>query len=214
VCPGRRRRSTWLSRVGRPKGNNRPTRSGRQVRRGERAASSNIRFVPARLFSGCRIRHRAPPALPRAQAKRGASEGWSTRAGRKTRTGSCSERRGAPHRRKTSRIVASRFSSRGTVEAVSIHGVSRKPTCDGGGVTSGVTGRQRRSRAGSETASGARVSKKHQRPSARVKYPSSSTHGPPKRVQRVVKRRILRSHRSQGRTKQVGNQGRGYRSGR
>jgi hypothetical protein len=106
------------------------------------------------------------------------------------------------------------FSSRGTVEAVSIHGVSRKPTCDGGGVTSGVTGRQRRSRAGSETASGARVSKKHQRPSARVKYPSSSTHGPPKRVQRVVKRRILRSHRSQGRTKQVGNQGRGYRSGR
>jgi len=41
--------------------------------------------------------------------------------------------------------------------------------------------------------------------------PSSSPHGPPKRVQRVVKRRILRSHRSQGRTKQVGNRGRGYR---
>lgn len=44
--------------------------------------------------------------------------------------------------------------------------------------------------------------------------PSSSPHGPPKRVQSVVKRRILRSHRSQGRTKQVGNRGRGYRSGR
>ena len=63
------------------------------------------------------------------------------------------------------------LSSRGAVEAVSIHGASRKPTCNGGGVTSGVTRRQSRSRAGSETASGARVSKKHQRPGARVKYP-------------------------------------------
>lgn len=99
--------STWLSRVGRPKGNNRPTCTGRQsgAGRGQRARTQ----VRARAsVSGCRIRHRAPPALPRAQAKRGASEGWSTRAGRKTRTGSCSERRGAPHRRKTSRIVASR----------------------------------------------------------------------------------------------------------
>lgn len=168
--PGRRRRSTWLSRVGRPKGNNRPTRNGRQsgVGRGQRARTQ----VRARAsVSGCRIRHRAPPALPRAQAKRGASEGWSTRAGRKTRTGSCSERRGAPNRRKTSRIVASRFSSRGAVEAVSILGVSRKPTCDGGGVTQGVTGRQRRCRAWSETATGARVSKKHQRPGARAKTP-------------------------------------------
>jgi hypothetical protein len=131
--------------VGRPKGNNRPTRSGRRsgAGRGQRARTQ----VRARAsVSGCRIRHRAPPALPRAQAKRGASEGWSTRARRKTRTGSCSERRGAPYRRKTSRIVASHslHGGRWKRSRSTEHHASRP--VNGGGVTSGVTRRQRRSR--------------------------------------------------------------------
>jgi hypothetical protein len=45
--------------------------------------------------------------------------------------------------------------------------------------------------------------------------PSSLPHGPPKRVQHVVKRRTLRSHRTGlknlSRTKQVGNGEHGYR---
>jgi hypothetical protein len=92
----------WVARKGTTARRVTDDRSG--AGRGQRA---RIQVRARASVSGCRIRHRAPPALPRAQAKRGASEGWSTRAGRKTRTGSCSERRGAPHRRKTSRIVAS-----------------------------------------------------------------------------------------------------------
>lgn len=66
------------------------------------------RFVPARQNSGCRLRHRTPPASrARKQSERlvrGGQPGWR----RKTRTGSCSERRRVPFRRKASRIAASR----------------------------------------------------------------------------------------------------------
>jgi len=86
------------------------------------------------------------------------------------------------------------------VEAVSILGAPRKPTCEwrrrdfgGDAASEAQSCRERDSVRGSGV-------QKHQRPGARVKYLSSSPHGPPKRVQRVVKRRILRSHRSQGRT--------------
>lgn len=73
---------TWLSRVGRARKSaaRHPTRTGRRSGAGEGQRARRQRFVPARRNRGCRIRFRTPPAHRAAQAKRGASEGWTTRA--------------------------------------------------------------------------------------------------------------------------------------
>jgi hypothetical protein len=82
--------------------------------------------------------------------------------------------------------------SRGPVEAVSILRLPRKLSFNGGSEVRRVTGCQRRSRERSE------IRGPHgQHPAPRKgQNPSSLPHGPSKRVQRVVKRRTLRSHRT------------------
>jgi len=113
--------------------------------------------VPARQYSGCRLRHRTPPASRAAQAKREASEGWTTRASSEdTRGELLRTKRGAvPEEGVSDRDKPSL--SRETGEAISIQRASRKPTCKGGGETWWVTRRQRRSREWSETARWTRV---------------------------------------------------------
>jgi len=152
-----------------------------------RARASTIRLQTSASNTFC---------LPRAQAKRGASKGWTTRA-------SSEDTRGELLRAKTGAVPEEGVSDRGKPslsreagEAVSIQRPSRKPTCKGGGVTRRVTGCQRRSREWSETAllgSGAQKASTTRREG---QYPSSSPRGPPKRIQCVVKRRILRSSHS------------------
>ena len=94
--------------------------------------------------------------------------------------------------------------SRGPVKAISILRASRKLSCEGGSVTRRVTGCQRRSRERSEI-----TSSTGEIPAAREgEYPSSLPHGPPKRVQRVVKRRTHRSHRTTLKTSSRTKQGR------
>jgi len=99
-------------------------------------------------------------------------------------------------------------SSRGAFEAVSILRPPRKLSCKGGSVTRRVTRCQRRSRVRSER----RARAGFPRAAREGQHPSSLPHGPPKRVQYVVKRRILRSppFTSVKGTKQVGNRERGY----
>jgi len=173
--PGRRRRWTWLSRVGRSQEHDRPTCTGRRsgAGKGQRARYS---VVPARQYSGCRLRHRTPPASRAAQAKREASEGWTTRASSEdTRGELLRTKRGAvPEEGVSDRDKPSL--SRETGEAISIQRASRKPTCKGGGETRGVTRRQRRSREWSETARWTRVDlaavlKRHDAPGTRAKTP-------------------------------------------
>jgi len=103
---GRRRRWTWLSRVGCPKGTTARRGPDDSPARGREQGSTKVRARAS--ASGLQTSASNTFCLARAQAKRGASKGWTTRAGRKTRTGSYSERRGVPYRRKASRIVASR----------------------------------------------------------------------------------------------------------
>jgi hypothetical protein len=92
------------------------------VRRGERAASSKCRFSPRVSISGCRLRHRTPSASrARKQSERLAKGGQLGRR-RKTRTGSCSERRGVPYRKKASRVVASRSFHEGRWKRSRSHG--------------------------------------------------------------------------------------------
>jgi hypothetical protein len=95
---------------------------------------------------------------------------------RKTRAGSCSERRGVPYRRKASRIVTSRLFHERREKRSRSNGHHRKPTCKGGGETRGVTRRQRRSREWSETARWTRVDlaavlKRHDAPGTRANTP-------------------------------------------
>jgi len=121
------------------------------VRRGERAASSNIGSCPR-----VRIRLQTSASniscLSRAQAKREASEGWTTRAASQDSRGELfrTKRGAVPKEGVSDRGKPSL--SRGAVETVSIPRAPRKPTCKGGGVTRGVTRRQRQSREWSETA--------------------------------------------------------------
>lgn len=82
--------------------------------------------------------------------------------------------------------------SRGAVEAVSILRLPRKLSFNGGSGVRRVTGCQRRSRERSETRE---RTGKHPAP-RKGEHPSSLPHGPSKRVQHVVKRRTLRSHRT------------------
>jgi hypothetical protein len=82
--------------------------------------------------------------------------------------------------------------SRAAIEAVSILRLPRKLSFNGGSEVRRVTGCQRRSRERNEMRE-----RTGEHPAPRKDYnPSSLPHGPSKRVQRVVKRRTLRSHRT------------------
>lgn len=114
---------------------------------------------------------------------------------RKTCVGSCSERKRVPCRRKASRVVASRpFHEwrwkRSRSSGIHASRPARAEACSRGRrVVRGevVSGARQRVGFGCRNAS----------TTAREgEYPSSSPHDPPKRVQRVVKRRTLRSHHS------------------
>lgn len=210
ACPARRRRSTWLSRVGRPQGHNRSTCTGRQSGAGKgqrartsvRARASEFRLQTSVSNTSC---------LPRAQAKRETSEGWTTRVASQDPHGELlrAKRGDVPKEGVSDRGKPSL--SRGAGETISIQRAPRKPTCEGGGVTRGVTGRQRQSREWSESALGSDA-QKAATTRREGKYPFSPPHGLPKRIQRVVKRRILRSHHTFGcGPKRVGSQERGYR---
>jgi hypothetical protein len=91
---------------GSPKRHNRPTRTGRQSGAGKGTGLG--RFVPARQFQVADFGIRTPSAFRARKQSGGLARGGQPGHGRKTRTGSCSERRGVPYRRKASRIVASR----------------------------------------------------------------------------------------------------------
>jgi len=143
------------------------------------------------------------------KATRGSSSGWTTRpSSQDARPGSCSRQKVVTDRRKASRIVASRFlHGRGrsdldptrTTQA-DLQGRKRDP--------GRVTGCQRRSRERSEI----RFAGKPLAFIGDGEYPSSLPHDPSKRVQRVVKRRTLRSHHPlRWVTKQAGNPERGCR---
>jgi hypothetical protein len=159
---------TWLSRVGRSQGHDRSTRTGRQAGAGKgqrartsvRARASEFRLQTSVSIISC---------LARAQAKREASEGWTTRAASQDTHGELlrTKRGAVPKEGVSDRGKPSL--SRETGEAISIPRAPRKPTCKGGGVTCGVTGRQRQSREWSETAFWDRLPKRQLRPSVRAK---------------------------------------------
>lgn len=214
ACPGRRRRTTWLSRVGRSQGHNRSTRTGRQAGAGKgqrartsvRARASEIRLQTSASNISC---------LTRAQAKRGAREGWTTRA-------ASQDTRGELLRPKRGAVPKEGVSDRGKPslsreagEAISIPWAPRKPTCKGGSVTCGVTGRQRQSREWSETAFWDRRPQRQLRPGARAKKTllvaaRSAEAGPERRE--TTDPPIAPFLREW--TKRVGSQERGYRVGR
>lgn len=168
--PVRRRRSTWLSRVGRSKGHDRPTRTGRRSGAGEGQRAR--RTVRARAsVSRLQSPDFVAPCLPQGASHRGglARGGQPERVARHARGASPSEEGREPDEGVSDRGKPSL--SREAVEAVSIPRTSRVPTCEGGGGTRGVTRRQRRSRAWSETASWDRVPEMARRTHARANTP-------------------------------------------
>lgn len=168
ACPGRRRRSTWLSRVGRPQGHNRSTRPEDRPARGKDSELEH-RFVPARQnqVADFGIEHLLPPRA-RKQSE-GAREGWTTRTASQDPYGELLRpKRGAVPKEGVSGRGKPSL-SRGAGEAISIPWAPRKPTCKGGSVTRGVTGRQRQSREWSGTAFWDRRPKRQLRPGARAK---------------------------------------------
>jgi len=121
------------------------------VRRGERRRGSNHGSCPrVRVqVADLGIEHLR---LSRAQAKRKASKGWTTRPASKDPSGELSRAKAGVVPREGVFGRGKPHLSRGAGEAVSILRVPRKPTWEGGSVSRGVTRRQRRSREWSETA--------------------------------------------------------------
>jgi len=119
------------------------------VRRGERSRGSNDGSCPrVRVqVADLGIEH---PRPSRAQAKRGASQGWTTRLASKDPGGELLEAKSGVVPKEGVSDRGNPYLSRGTGEAVSILRVPRKPTWEGGSVSRGVTRRQRRSREWSE----------------------------------------------------------------
>lgn len=163
--------TTWLSRVGRSKEHDRPTRTRTTVRRGERTASSKSDRARASVFRLQTSDFEHLLLVAQRKQSDGIARGGQPGRRRKTRTGSCSERRGASSRRKASRIVASHLLHGGWWKRSRSQGhhANRPAMAEAG--SSGVTRRQRRSREWSETALRVRASKKRQRPDARAKTP-------------------------------------------
>jgi hypothetical protein len=151
--------------------------------------------VPARHNSGCRLRFRSSLPFECRKADRAASS-WQTTSLRSQDT--AGELLRAKRGVEAEEGISGRgkpLSSRGAVKAISILRAPRKLSCNGGSVTRRVTGCQRRSRVRSETTSLFRGVTPPRKERA-GDNPASLPHGPPKRVQRVVKRRTLRSHHS------------------
>jgi len=202
-----------VDRRGSPGGVSCPRRNANRATAPAREKVSSSVGVPARRSSSQVAESEARSSLPHEcrKADRAASEWWTTLSASKDTTGELLRAKRGDESEEGVSDRPKPSPSRGAVEAVSILRAPRKLSCEGGSVTRRVTGCQRRSRERNE-----RTSSTGEIPAAREgEQPSPLPHGPPKRVQRVVKRRTHRSHRTAlnsraGRSK-VGNRERGCR---
>jgi hypothetical protein len=197
VHPARQRRSTWLSRAVVPeRAHNARRVPHHRAARGKDSELEHNGSCPCVVY-GCRIRHRTPPARRAAQAKRRGSEGVAnpSSVARPTRGAVSSEKGSRVERRRLGSWQAVSF-TRGGGSGLDPTNTTqadlrwRKRDSVGDGMS------ETKSRALSEIPPSCAPVRMLEIASTSVhegEHPSSSQRGPSKRIQCVVKRRILRS---------------------